>query len=887
MRRSVLSSSCAAMAALGMITYLIATPRPALAQGCPVQMMIHSTLVPAETPASGLIRTTDGTVFVRVKPAGRAYSGWRVQSSLDKYDARSVVGRRTVPAFSSRHGFIGNLHELDEERIDVSGGPVAAHVVLTGGTPCSVPVHFVRVPLTAGKCDAIAVLVENTSWQPQGLPDVQLRGGNLLTNAFAAYDGRVLRLLGRLKLNAQFVSRNVVALSTDRDGAFDIASGEGATFTIPSRKGSGWLEPDLVVEGIPYQDEQLRGGQCKGHAALALPSNVYINSPDRNRLEPLTASKCSGGVVTAFEWTEASNQGPTIVGWTSHDRGGDNSGDKFGVCPHITKVDVTVGQPANASNSVLVGDGALDVLTAAERRDSHGCLEALRARGKLDESAAPKIVEMGLLATAQGSVVPTAHVVDPTGQKFFQHSASGFSVCSMDAQFDSDGMVMTFAGVVRAQLVNVPTSLASPSPQKRTAPAALPLNACAPAIGPRPTVPADGTNARTMTINVANVTARVDTNDIPNVQQAKYWKNFSFQNATVDAGKTNSLFGHAIVQCTDAQHTSDKTKISLAANTLCLGVHLSPHETADDAPDVAFGILRLCAQTGPANSVTATRTVLLSSASNGSFACPAWVPAPSDAMAVVGFTAQLPTKEPARVRLGVGSLLISGVSIDVLNDSTAFEKAIGLERLQFLGCDNLSMAGTAAVAALNTGNAPAGPAATLTGATAAADASIASDSSLGSFTAVPTFAMGGGCSIFSLQGFLPIHPTPQSLVVITSLVIAASKDRDGSDLFFLNAAGTVTNANVTGVFQAIGFRTLAKRTIGKPAMSDGCARRDSNPVAARNSKQHHETQYGNLCVVSDINWPLTAGITAAQNANQIGQAIAAAGGALLGIAVKH
>jgi hypothetical protein len=139
----------------------------------------------------------------------------------------------------------------------------------------------------------------------------------------------------------------------------------------------------------------------------------------------------------------------------------------------------------------------------------------------------------------------------------------------------------------------------------------------------------------------------------------------------------------------------------------------------------------------------------------------------------------------------------------------------------------------------------------------------------------PEIAMGQNCTVFSMQGFLPLHVTAQSLITITSLVFVSSKDVDNRDLFYFNAAGSITSGNVTGVFSSIGFRTKAKRQVGSPAVADTC------------SKHYHETQFGNLCVVSDINWPLSAGITAAQNSSQITQALTGIAGAVFGIAVRH
>jgi hypothetical protein len=120
------------------------------------------------------------------------------------------------------------------------------------------------------------------------------------------------------------------------------------------------------------------------------------------------------------------------------------------------------------------------------------------------------------------------------------------------------------------------------------------------------------------------------------------------------------------------------------------------------------------------------------------------------------------------VRLGVGSLLYGGVRVGVLNDFTKFDNAIGADRLAYLGCTNLALLGSASVASIDVGPpgkgspfaslapVPAMEAATGTG------SATTSDSSMSPFTAAPTFPIGGGCSIFSLQGFLALQLTPQS-----------------------------------------------------------------------------------------------------------------------------
>jgi hypothetical protein len=76
-------------------------------------------------------------------------------------------------------------------------------------------------------------------------------------------------------------------------------------------------------------------------------------------------------------------------------------------------------------------------------------------------------------------------------------------------------------------------------------------------------------------------------------------------------------------------------------------------------------------------------------------------------------------------------------------------------------------------------------------------------------------------------------------------------------------------------------RTLATRTLpGKNTrdfrLSDVCIK-----------DVHHETKFGNRCIVSDINWPLTAGISLAQNQSAITQALSGLAGAAFGLAIKH
>jgi hypothetical protein len=256
-----------------------------------------------------------------------------------------------------------------------------------------------------------------------------------------------------------------------------------------------------------------------------------------------------------------------------------------------------------------------------------------------------------------------------------------------------------------------------------------------------------------------------------------------------------------------------------------------------------------------------------------------------------------------------------------LNDFTKFDNAIGPDRLSYMGCRNLALLGTAAIASIDVGKgtplAALGPSAPAEQTAALQPAAVA-EPGISPFTAAPSFAIGGGCSIFSLQGFLPLQLTPQSLIIITSLVAAVSKDADGSDLYYLSAAGSVTTGNVTAVISAIGFRTISKRSLS-PAQADAknilsTAQADAKPTpmpdggrsaaAAKPArgkhkndelpdlsdgcrKSYHETKFGSLCVVSDINWPLTAGITAAQNADTITRAIFGLGGALFGAAITH
>lgn len=290
-----------------------------------------------------------------------------------------------------------------------------------------------------------------------------------------------------------------------------------------------------------------------------------------------------------------------------------------------------------------------------------------------------------------------------------------------------------------------------------------------------------------------------------------------FSHAQVVPGQDSIVFNHALEAC--KTQSAPPPGID-PAHTFCLGVHLNTGLSR--APDdVAYGYLTLGAQSND--------------------------PYPVEALAV-----QLPSAHDAPFRIGLGTFGVSAFEVRLahppsltadakswvdppLAAAPAFADAFPTDKPSWMQteCSDIRLLADITID------------------------SYAVNGATQNIASQPTVGFGPNCTVFDLEGGLPLQFSSQSNVQISSLVIAHVTDH-GQQLNYVRASGSFTSGNITMFFDSLGYRSLQDRT-------DFC------------EPGHDEHQLQDLgargCLIWRPNIPMSLGVTAVRNGPAIEKAI--------------
>lgn len=317
---------------------------------------------------------------------------------------------------------------------------------------------------------------------------------------------------------------------------------------------------------------------------------------------------------------------------------------------------------------------------------------------------------------------------------------------------------------------------------------------------------------------------------------------FQYQTAKIVPAADAMLFGRGIKPCNDAALKAVNAMATPDPNAVnvCLGVHLNRGSMEDG--DIAYGDLALTENA----------------------ASPSDPPLQFKSLHIV-----LPQSNQSNktwLRFGAGRMEISQVDVDATQsaDPASFDSGIAAD---FTSTTN--------------GPPPrSGFTCTpyLKGAFAIDAVQLATNTQ--SVDAEPTLWFGRGCTVFNLNGTLPLQLGTQSSLILTGLAfgecssyaaestptsstcVAASDpgaEKAAEPLLYVRASGVYTSGNVTVIFNDLGLRLTH--------LPDPKA----NPQPPVCTKEYDEFQFGKsgACVIFGVNWKESIGITAAQNAPSI------------------
>jgi hypothetical protein len=736
------------------------------------------------------------------------------------------------PLLATVHHFNG-LGNGNEERLDASDGIVNRSLKIGQATCTITLVTLNRQKVDGGPLVAL-VIPGGRSWTPVALGRVELSPNMALDDSFVDFDGRMLRLTGHLRLANAVSSRDLVVVTADANGlAYSAPPGQSAVFFFENDKNSLVVPPLHITSfkiAVPDKTPYRKVSALDIGAQLELPQtpNADCNSLKNGEFK-MTAD---GKSFITLQYERA--QDGTFDGNFVLPKGptGSKPAQQFSWCFNNGKI----------QNHKAV----LSMLKIFPRGDSkvpdHPFVAVLGTYSP-DESKS----DVHLVVTAVG--LSPGDVVYPVAT--FQFAKPGDPSQPAAAQ-----ELPKLPGIDDGDVNN--------------------------RIAMSGTFNPDGNNGATVTISGRVHVWRPATDGSPNESEimgadltgivAKVppgmlgtptsWA-LDFSGAQLSATEASAtVFGHMLASCdTATAKTLDLVKKSLGvAHDLCVGLHIHADAAADDT-DVAYGVMQL--------SDSCDSAAAPPSCSNG------------HRLSISGFDVTLPSKDPVPVRFGLGTIDVQGVHAQYFGTtetsarSNPFIDAIGADRLYEMNCSHIDIQGSADIMSVNlptslaqTYLAPAKP------------------------TPVhPTFGIGDGCEVFVMNGYLPLQLTPNSSMIVTSLIILNSKpvtikaykpkgasaatkpvDFKFNGATFVQVAGAITSGNVTIVLTSLGFRNLT----GLEASDSKC-----------NAKDHHETQYGSVCATHSIDWKLTTAITGVRNADEIGKALTGLGSFALGLIVKH
>lgn len=308
------------------------------------------------------------------------------------------------------------------------------------------------------------------------------------------------------------------------------------------------------------------------------------------------------------------------------------------------------------------------------------------------------------------------------------------------------------------------------------------------------------------------------------------------------------LFDHALAAC------PDKGNVTLPMDdvpqyTFCLGIHLNTGPPVDDS-DVARGYISL---------------------------------APPDdnhpAFHVSALNLRLPKGKPVPVHVGIGTLNFS--SVDIYDPAVSTDPAYPpVDTLaQPASVMDFSDAFPEGINDVASGQAASWPRDKCSRMQLVAQATVSGITVNGTthqLDSEPRIGFGESCTVFDLQGGLPLQLGENSSVQVTSLTVARAMD-SGQTLYYLRASGSFTTGNIVVFFDSLGYRTLLPPKDSKHNLHDICERKEDE----------YNMSTGNTrgCIIWRPNMPMTAAATIAKNGPQIqetlNKALSALGGFIL------
>lgn len=342
-------------------------------------------------------------------------------------------------------------------------------------------------------------------------------------------------------------------------------------------------------------------------------------------------------------------------------------------------------------------------------------------------------------------------------------------------------------------------------------------------------------------------------------QNISGWKpDFSKARVVPIVGQS-TVFNHGLAECpADAKEPVAMPDPDAPKDMqFCVGVHLTPG-TVVRPEDVAFAYAAFKPWDGQ------TRKLELKS---------------------LAFT--VPKSRPAKLALAGARVDITALRVD-MNDSqggtyAGFDADVPVDMLTEMNCDRVDVAGEADITGLSIGTAQKQEVAV-----------------------TPRLGFGKNCTVFSLRGALPLQLTPQSNLLLTSLVylhtttpvvpkavatdppaavsqrfltvtpVAVATPAPATGEFqaardYLKASGSFTSGNVTVFFNGIGFRTFLPH-----------AHPESDWNCDRKNRQEYELPGTRMCAIVNVNLPMTLAATGVQNASTIEKLVQQAASAVIG-----